>query len=215
MTKSFDLAVVGAGPAGLMAAKAAAEKGLSVVLLERNKAINPIKRGCGMVLLPLNEPYFGEEKIYLDRNKDKIQFCSNGFSVKYEVRAVSAHKLAEQVLKAVREYEEKHESMVFIAVAGRSNALGPLIAGHSSFPVINCPQLSEKFDFMDLLSSLRMPSNVACCNILEPENAALHAVKILAVSDAGLKEKLSAYMKGVKEKIVERDSLLRKEFGLK
>lgn len=84
MTKSFDLAVVGAGPAGLMAARAAAEKGLSVVLLERNKAIAPIKRGCGMVLLPLNEPYFGEEKIYLDRNKDEIKFCSNGFSVKYQ-----------------------------------------------------------------------------------------------------------------------------------
>ena len=84
MTKGCDLVVVGAGPGGLMAAKTAAEKGLSVVLLERNQVIAPIKRGCGMVLLPLNEPYFGEEKIYLDRENGEIAFCSNGFSVKYQ-----------------------------------------------------------------------------------------------------------------------------------
>jgi flavin-dependent dehydrogenase len=84
MTKKYDLAVVGAGPSGLMAAKTAAEKGLSVILFERNREIAPIKRGCGMVLLPLNDPYFGEEKIYLDRSNGRISFTSSGFSVPYE-----------------------------------------------------------------------------------------------------------------------------------
>ena len=137
----------------------------------------------------------------------------NGFPVKHEVRAMSAHKMAEEVLEAVKEYESKFESLVFIAVAGRSNALGPLIAGHSSFPVINCPVLSEKFNGLDFLSSLRMPGSVACCTILEPENSALHAVKILAISDRGLRAKLAAYFKGVKEEISGKDSLLKKEFG--
>jgi len=83
MTKSFDVAVVGAGPGGLMAARTAARQGLSVALLERNDAIAPVKRGCAMVLLTLNEPYFGEEKIYLDREKGELTFRSYGFSVPY------------------------------------------------------------------------------------------------------------------------------------
>jgi len=137
----------------------------------------------------------------------------NGFPVGHEVRAMSAHKMAEEVLGAVKEYESKSESLVFIAVAGRSNALGPLIAGHSRFPVINCPPLSEKFDFTDLISSLRMPSNVACCTILEPENAALHAAKLLALGDKALSAALEKYMEGVRLGIKEKDSLIKKEFG--
>jgi digeranylgeranylglycerophospholipid reductase len=81
---TYDLAVVGAGPAGLMAARTAAENGLKVVLLERNKEVAPVKRGCGMVLLTLNEPYFGEEKICLNREKGELSFPSQGFSVTYE-----------------------------------------------------------------------------------------------------------------------------------
>ena len=74
MAKNFDVAVVGAGPGGLAAARTAAQLGLSVALLERNDTLNPVKRGCAMVLLSLNEPYFGEEKIYLDRKKGEINF---------------------------------------------------------------------------------------------------------------------------------------------
>ena len=66
MTKHCDLCVVGAGPSGLMAARTAAAKGLDVVLLERNEMLAPVKRGCCNVLFPLNEPYFGEERITAD-----------------------------------------------------------------------------------------------------------------------------------------------------
>ena len=37
MTNAYDLIIVGAGPAGLMAAKTAGEQGLKVALLERKK----------------------------------------------------------------------------------------------------------------------------------------------------------------------------------
>lgn len=160
--------------------------------------------------------------VFLGSEKDKPQaerivsfWEKNGFGINYEVRALSAHKLAENVLSTVKGYEEKFERIVFIAVAGRSNALGPLIAGHSLFPVINCPVLSEKFNYLDFLSSLRMPSNVPCSTILEPENAALHAVKILAINNAELKKKLEEYLKKFKKGIEERDSVIKKEFERK
>ena len=38
----YDLAIVGAGPAGLMAAKTAAEKGLKVALIEKKSNVSTV-----------------------------------------------------------------------------------------------------------------------------------------------------------------------------
>lgn len=43
----YDLIVIGGGPAGLSAAKTAAEDGLRVLLIERKKNITEINRPCG------------------------------------------------------------------------------------------------------------------------------------------------------------------------
>ena len=47
---------------------------------------------------------------------------------------------------------------IFVAVAGRSNGLGPTVSGNTSFPVINCPPLSADWAAQDIWSSLRLPS---------------------------------------------------------
>jgi len=47
---------------------------------------------------------------------------------------------------------------IFVAVAGRSNGLGPVVSGNTSFPVINCPPLSADWASQDIWSSLRLPS---------------------------------------------------------
>ena len=82
MAKTYDLIVVGAGPAGLMAAKTAGENGLSVALLERKSVITDINRACTMMLLVLNEYIFGERIIYNARD-GRFSFPVNGFSIRY------------------------------------------------------------------------------------------------------------------------------------
>jgi len=47
---------------------------------------------------------------------------------------------------------------VFIAVAGRSNGLGPVLSGNTNHPVINCPPLKPDWGSEDVWSSLRLPS---------------------------------------------------------
>ena len=47
---------------------------------------------------------------------------------------------------------------VFIAVAGRSNGLGPVLSGNATWPVLNCPPLSADWGSCDVWSSLRLPS---------------------------------------------------------
>lgn len=82
MAKRYDVIVVGAGPAGLMAAKTAGENGLSVAVLDRKTAIGRIARCDGggySINLCLFEEYFN----FNPKNK-RLLFPNAGFSVKYE-----------------------------------------------------------------------------------------------------------------------------------
>lgn len=47
---------------------------------------------------------------------------------------------------------------IFVAVAGRSNGLGPVMSGNTAYPVINCPPITPDWGAQDIWSSLRMPS---------------------------------------------------------
>ena len=46
MKNLFDLIVIGGGPAGLMAAKTAAQEGLDVILIERKTNVASMGRSC-------------------------------------------------------------------------------------------------------------------------------------------------------------------------
>lgn len=134
---------------------------------------------------------------------EKIRDTLEQFSVPYEVRALSAHKLTERVMKAVEDYEGSSEKIVYIAVAGRSNALGPVVAGNAASPVINCPVITDYPQ--DLFSSLRMPSATPCSTIMDPENAALHAVKIFSLEDDELREKFREWKSELYDTLIEED----------
>ncbi len=125
------------------------------------------------------------------------------FGVAYETRALSAHKAPGQVLEALEEYERAGRTVVYIAVAGKSNALGPVLSANSLSPVINCPPLGEYKQ--DLYSSLRTPTGVPCSTVLEPENAALHAVKILAARSVNLKDKLEEWRRNQRKQVAADD----------
>jgi flavin-dependent dehydrogenase len=80
---AYDLIVVGAGPAGLTAAKVAAENGLSVALIERKNSVDEILRMCGMMIVSLSGPYMGERVVH-NAEAGLLCFPHHGFSVKYD-----------------------------------------------------------------------------------------------------------------------------------
>ena len=75
----YDVAIVGAGPAGLMAAKTAAEKGLKVALIEKKSTVSTVTRACCQQLI-MDEHFQGES---VDLKEGKILFPANGFEVDY------------------------------------------------------------------------------------------------------------------------------------
>lgn len=79
MKKFFDLIIIGGGPAGLMAAKTAAEKNLEVLLVERKKKIAKVKRTCCASFLL--ESNFMSETTQVEEGK--LVFPNNGFTVSY------------------------------------------------------------------------------------------------------------------------------------
>ncbi len=122
--------------------------------------------------------------------------------VESALRVASAHKIPLKCYELIKEYEK--ENVVFITVAGRSNALSGFTDAQTFCPVIACPPYSDKFAGADIFSSLRMPSGVCPMVVLEPEQAALAAVKILALSDEGLQQKIKKYQEE-KRRGIERD----------
>ena len=125
------------------------------------------------------------------------------FGVGYEYRVASAHRTPSKIMELVKELEK--ENGVIIAIAGLSTALSGMVAGISSIPVITCPPNAD-----DLLSSLRMPPGVAHATVLDPKNAALLAVKILALNDKSLKTKIKGYLKAQQEKIERADEKVKR-----
>jgi Dehydrogenases (flavoproteins) len=83
MAKRYDLVIIGAGPAGLMAAKTAGENGLRVALLERKVNIAEIKRTCAMMFAIEDNYYFGE-RMYFNHKQGMMVFPVNGFTIKYD-----------------------------------------------------------------------------------------------------------------------------------
>src|SRR4030043_1246022 len=101
--------------------------------------------------------------------------------VDYEFRVASAHKTPEKVLEILRSLES--EKVVYITVAGRSNALSGFVDANTSKPVIACPPYSQKFSGADIYSSRRGPRGIAPVVTIEPEGAAIAPAKILALGE--------------------------------
>ena len=83
MAKKYDVIVVGAGPAGLVAAKAAAENGFEVALLERKSDLTIMDRACVASLDSANE-YLHHDLFRCNVRDKRLSFPAHGFSVKYD-----------------------------------------------------------------------------------------------------------------------------------
>uniref|UniRef100_A0A672HB21 Uncharacterized LOC115381341 n=1 Tax=Salarias fasciatus TaxID=181472 RepID=A0A672HB21_SALFA len=114
---------------------------------------------------------------------EKIKRGCAFYGIPCFLRVTSAHKGPDETLRIKAQYEGDGVPTVFVAVAGRSNGLGPMMSGNTACPVINCPPLSQDWGAQDVWSSLRMPSGLACSTVLSPEAAAQFAAQILGLTN--------------------------------
>ncbi len=128
--------------------------------------------------------------------------------VSYEFRVASAHKTPLAVLEILKEFES--EKVVYISVAGRSNALSAFMDSNTTKPVIACPPYSEKYGGADIYSSLRVPSGIGLVVTIEPEGAAIATAKVLALEDADVSAKIKDYQNSKKAELEKANESIKK-----
>ncbi|EQB66780.1 MAG: phosphoribosylaminoimidazole carboxylase catalytic subunit [Thermoplasmatales archaeon E-plasma] len=130
------------------------------------------------------------------------------FSVESEIKIVSAHRTPQYMYEFAKSASSRGIKVI-IAGAGGSAHLPGMTASLTTLPVIGVPISTKSLKGMDsLLSIVQMPFGipVATVAINGSKNAALLAIRILAVSDSALSDKLKIFMERQTKAVME-DSL--------
>jgi phosphoribosylaminoimidazole carboxylase/phosphoribosylaminoimidazole-succinocarboxamide synthase len=97
----------------------------------------------------------------------------------------SVHKQPVAAAGILQRMTQEVPDSVVIAYIGRSNGAGPTLSAITTVPVITVPASVKEFP-EDVWSSLRAPSKVPVMTVLEPSNAVLAALQILAARNPRL-----------------------------
>lgn len=127
------------------------------------------------------------------------------FGVVHEIKIVSAHRTPNLMFDYAKE-AKKRGLEVIVAGAGGAAHLPGMVASLTDLPVIGVPIESKTLKGIDsLLSIVQMPGGVPVATVAigGAKNAALLAVKILALKDERLAEKIVEYRKNMERMILD------------
>lgn len=142
---------------------------------------------------------------------NKIKKYCEDLGLNTEIRVSSAHKTTQYTIEMINFYEGLNIPIVFIAVAGRSNGLGPVISGNTDFPVINCPPGPKDDLQKDIWSSLNVPSGLGCSTVVYPETAAICAAQCISLTNYIVWCKLRVKRLGFYESLPKADNEFRNQ----
>ena len=137
------------------------------------------------------------------------------FGVPFEVHVYSAHRTPDEA-GDFSANARKNGFGVLIAAAGMAAHLAGAVAARTTLPVIGIPCKSGNDGVDALLSTVQMPSGVpvATVAINGGVNAALLSIKILAVEDKDLADKLDAKKKADALKVLEKDKAVSAKYNV-
>ncbi len=121
------------------------------------------------------------------------------FGISFDIAVASAHRTPARVESIVK----GSNADVFIAIAGLSAALPGSVAAFTVKPVIGVP-VSGVLNLDSLLSVVQLPPGipVAAVGLDRGDNAAILAAEILAVTNASVREAITAYREEQAAKVV-------------
>jgi 5-(carboxyamino)imidazole ribonucleotide mutase len=135
----------------------------------------------------------------------------NEFKIPFEINALSAHRVPEQVAEFAKSAHTKG-IRVIIAGAGGAAHLPGVVAAFTPIPVVGVPcRSSISIDGWDsVLSILQMPPGIPVATVALDggQNAGILAVQILAAGDDTLLEKVIAFKENLKKKILKANQEL-------
>jgi 5-(carboxyamino)imidazole ribonucleotide mutase len=125
--------------------------------------------------------------------------------IAHEVRVLSAHRTPDETAQYA-EQAVRRGLKAIIAGAGGAAALPGVLAAKTRLPVLGVPIPSALNGLDSLLSMAQMPGGIPVATFAIGQagavNAALFAAAILATADAAVAERLEAYRRQQREKVL-------------
>lgn len=151
-----------------------------------------------------------------DSDRNVMQGCVDQlreFGLEPAVRILSAHRTPQAAAEFARTAEARGVKVI-IAAAGMAAHLAGAMAAWTTLPVIGVPLAPEGgLGGLDaLLSTVQMPPGVPVATVAIGQagarNAAVLAVRILALADSGLRDRLVRFRQKQEKKVREEDAAL-------
>ena len=119
------------------------------------------------------------------------------FGIAYEAKVLSAHRTPDAALDYAASAQQRGLK-VLIGAAGGAAHLAGVLAAKTELPVLAVPMPSKHLQGLDsLLAMVQMPGGIPVATFAIGEagatNAALFSVALLALNDAELAQRLSAF----------------------
>lgn len=120
------------------------------------------------------------------------------FGIGYELMLTSAHRTPERTTKFTKTAASRGVKVIIVG-AGAAAHLAGVIASQTLLPVIGVPIDATSLHGLDaLLSTVQMPGGIPVATMAigkaGAKNAALFAIRFLALEDKALSAKLAAYV---------------------
>ena len=128
------------------------------------------------------------------------------YEIPYDLRISSAHRTTAKLLEIISEYEALSGFFVYLAIAGKTDALSGILSYHATRPVISCPPDAHNE------SCLNNPSGSSNTYIAHPRNAARAVAQILTSVNPKYRELLLKEMSSQQQEINTTDCNLQEYY---
>ncbi len=159
-----------------------------------------IERGFGGAVILAGS---GSDEAHIDKLAKHLK----EYEIPFEVRVASAHKQCNKLRKILEEYDALEGPLVYLAVAGGTDALSGTLSFTSLRPTITCPP-----DHLNM-SGLTNPPGSSNAYIARPENAARFIAQMFSSNNSGYKNKLTDEMEKKRQGLELDDESLRTKYA--
>jgi phosphoribosylaminoimidazole carboxylase PurE protein len=136
------------------------------------------------------------------------------FAIPHELFLTSAHRTPERTAQFARGVAKRGVQVIIVG-AGAAAHLAGVIASQTMLPVIGVPIDATSLQGLDaLFATVQMPGGIPVATMAigkaGAKNAALLAVRILALEDAELLKKLKTYVRKMAQEVERKHENLKK-----
>jgi len=138
----------------------------------------------------------------------------DAFAIPHELYLTSAHRTPERTTQFARGAAKRGVRVIIVGAGGAAHLAG-VIASQTLLPVIGVPIDATSLQGLDaLLATVQMPGGIPVATMAigkaGAKNAALLAVRILALEEPDLPKKLQAYVRKMAQEVERKHENLKK-----